>query len=98
MEFALLLFSILGIQIWRGLTHYHCRLTPEPSADGQWAIDPDNTRVCGGFNTCDLDAGQVCGSLYAEEWMNTFDQSKIQPEEMQSVDLNFGITNFDNIF
>ena len=41
MEFALLLFSILGIQIWRGLTHFHCRITPEP-IDGVWDIDPDN--------------------------------------------------------
>ena len=34
LEFALLLFAILGLQLWQGITHYHCRLTAEPSVDG----------------------------------------------------------------
>lgn len=33
--FALLVFSILGVQIWRGVTHYKCRTTLEP-VSGIW--------------------------------------------------------------
>jgi len=40
-EFALLLFSILGVQVWRGLTHFRCRTTQEP-VDGAWPIAEDN--------------------------------------------------------
>lgn len=91
MEFALLLFSILGIQIWRGLFNYHCRLTEFP-VDGVWEIDPENTRVCGGMNTCA--EGQYCGSLY-----DYYKGSNVVDENLhQGVDENFGITNFDNIF
>lgn len=65
--FALLVFSILGVQIWRGVTHFKCRTTEAP-IDGIWPIAEDNNDVCGGLNMCNADANQVCGSLRDPQW------------------------------
>lgn len=96
LEFATVLFAILGLQIWRGLSHFHCRTTEEPGADGIWAIVNNDYRVCGASYMCDSDAGQVCGTLYDPQWADIFDQSKI--EDIVRADNNWAITNFDNIF
>ena len=47
--FCLLIFAILGLQIWPGLTHYRCRQTPEP-VDGDWLVVAGDFRVCGGVH------------------------------------------------
>jgi hypothetical protein len=54
LAFTLLLFSILGSQMWAGLTNQRCRLTPEP-VDGDWLTVPDDFAVCGGMNQCRAD-------------------------------------------
>ena len=98
LEFALLLFSILGLQIWRGITHYHCRSTLEP-VDGIWPIVEDDMSICGdsGYNQCNIDDGEVCGSLRDEQWQDERYDTARQAEENR-VEMNWGITNFDNIF
>ena len=40
--FIFLIFAILGISQWIGVTHYRCRLTPEP-VDGDWPVVPGDT-------------------------------------------------------
>lgn len=54
--FSLLLFmfiilAILALNLWSGLQHNFCRLTPVPF-DGQWPIDPTQGWNCGGDAVC----------------------------------------------
>ena len=96
LEFALLLFSILGLQIWRGLTHFHCREIAEPLPDGTWPIPEENQLVCGGMNQCDASSGQVCGSLFDPQWKGLLLSN--EQLEITNASNNWGITNFDDIF
>lgn len=52
-------FAILGVNLFSGLLHYRCRLTPQP-VDGDWIADPNDLKVCGGYHSCNI----ACGSLY----------------------------------
>ena len=61
--FCLLIFAILGLQIWPGLTHYRCRLTEAP-VNGDWAVVDGDFRICGGVHQCNTTAGHACGSLF----------------------------------
>jgi hypothetical protein len=37
--FIMFIFAIFGLQIWNGVLHYRCRLTPLP-VDGDWIVAP----------------------------------------------------------
>lgn len=40
-------YATVGLQIWSGMIHNRCRLTPTP-IDGDWLPVPNDYRVCGG--------------------------------------------------
>ena len=92
LELALVLFAILGLQLWMGITHYHCHELEKPSDTGDWPLADDSLLACGGLRQCSLN--ETCGSLYDRKW--GFHLSQI--EELSSSENNWGITNFDNIF
>lgn len=49
--FIILLFSILGLQLFNGLLENRCRLTSDP-IDGFWQADPSTADICGGNLDC----------------------------------------------
>jgi hypothetical protein len=42
--FFFLIFAILGVNLFAGLTHYRCRETPTP-VDGDWVAIANDTRI-----------------------------------------------------
>ena len=96
--FFFAIFAILGISQWMGLTHYRCRLTEFPTADGIWPTVPGDTLLCG-ERVCPDYEGQptFCGSLIEYQQLHrnlTVDDIYIYSN---TPELNYGTTNFDNI-
>ena len=106
--FFFTIFAILGVSLWNGLGHYRCYLTewPDPKT-GVWELVPGDTQLCSakpdnGGRNCPKFKGKktFCGSRYV-----AFDTGKLPKnwtEKMLSDDtdindLNYGLTNFDNI-
>lgn len=44
--FFFLIFAILGVNLFTGLTHFRCRITKSP-VDGNWPVVQNDTRICG---------------------------------------------------
>ena len=44
--FFFLIFSILGMSLWIGATHYRCRETEHPE-NGDWTAVASDTELCG---------------------------------------------------
>jgi hypothetical protein len=42
--FFFLIFAILGVNLFAGLTHYRCRIDPEP-LNGMWPVVENDTRI-----------------------------------------------------
>jgi len=63
--FFFVLFSIFGVSVWGGLWDKRCRWTPTPE-DGDWPLNENDTRLCGGYHTCGT--FQHCGSLRETEF------------------------------
>jgi len=60
--FFILIMGILGMQMFTRDLYYRCRMTELPTDDyTQWAIDPNQARLCGGIYECN--PGTFCGSL-----------------------------------
>ena len=58
--FCYTIFSILGISIWNGKSHYRCYTTEKPE-DGEWELLADYPNLCSDvYNPCPLDS--YCGS------------------------------------
>ena len=77
--------------------------------DGEWLVVEDDDRVCGGVHKCAAELGQVCGSLLDPAIRHLLyktddlgNQVPLGEEDLykdsQIETLNYGITNFDNIF
>lgn len=86
--------------MWQGIIHYHCRETKYPE-NGEWKIQENSGLICGGPNYCDV----VCGSLFELELVNPdgikqfyhINNSVDLYKDSKNQDLNYGITNFDNL-
>lgn len=100
----ILTFAVFGLQMWSGVVHQRCRLTPHP-VDGDWPLVVGDERVCGSFHQCE--SGTFCGSLF-ETTLPDRDGNMITYElrpdvaanlyrDSVSRGQNFGITSFDNI-
>lgn len=58
--FCYIIFSILGISIWNGKTHYRCYVTEAP-IDGKWELLPEYPHLCSDdYYPCPADS--FCGS------------------------------------
>ncbi len=45
LAFIIVLFGILGLNLFSGLFEYRCRMTEAP-VNGKWPIDPTIERLC----------------------------------------------------
>lgn len=90
--FFFLIFAILGVNLYAGLTHYRWRETEFP-VDGDWIAIEDDTRLCG---TRKWNKGWWGSLIEAHDRdhnitiKNLYRDSKIE-------ELNYDLTNFDNI-
>ena len=55
------IYTILGVSLWAGSTHFRCRTTPEP-VNGDWPVIQSDTRVWGSRTW----SVGYCGSLVNE--------------------------------
>lgn len=89
-----LIFAILAVSLWAGVQNYRCRLTEFP-VDGDWPVFEEDTRICSANRECD--AGYYCGSLVA--WQDMYGDITVDIYRDSNIEeLNYGFTNFDNIF
>ena len=58
--FFFTIFAILGVSLWAGKVHHRCRITEFP-VDGDWEVDPADTRLCSDERKCP--ENRWCGSL-----------------------------------
>lgn len=86
------MFAIIGVNLFSGLQHNRCRLTPEP-VDGDWIADPTDLKACGGFHSCKV----ACGSLYDYNRTILYKVEDFN-RDSEIASLNYGITNFDYIW
>ena len=70
-------------------------MTPQP-VNGDWPVAPGDVKICGGFYNCP--APFTCGSLFQPEIRHLLNLTDDQLYKDTNVpELNWGITNFDNI-
>ncbi len=82
---SIIIFSLVGIGSFEGATHYYCRITPQP-VNGSWYVSPGDTYTCGSHHTCDENT--TCGSFYKYTRLS----------DNGSIEINYGNTNYDDIF
>ena len=93
----LFIFAVFGVQLFSGITHNRCRLTPKP-VSGDWKLAPGSAINCGGYSTCKNN--YTCGSLLdptlrSQLWALS---DKELYRDTLNPDFNWGISNFDNIY
>ena len=99
--FFFAIFAILGVSLWHGRVHYRCYRTEYPDENGIWEASPDNLRLCEHHESCEDfgDGYNFCGSRY--ELFYVENRGNLSPEEldvdMDIYELNYGITNFDDV-
>ena len=100
MAFFFLIFAILGVSLWDGTSHYRCYVTEFPDkATGKWELLESDTQLCSEYRQCP--EGSFCGSLYeaydAGQLPDDFSEDDLS-RDTKIIELNYGLTNFDNIF
>ena len=91
--FFFLIFAILGVNLYAGLGHYRWRETPYP-VNGDWVAIEGDTRLCG-ERSC---PEGTCGSLIeAHDKHHNITVGDLY-RDSDIKELNYGLTNFDNIF
>ena len=50
--FFFMIFALLGVTLWEGISHYRCYHEPVPFADGTWNIVEEDTRLCSSLRSC----------------------------------------------
>jgi hypothetical protein len=92
-SFIIMLFAILGLQQFTGVTYYRCRLTQKPLNSTYWPKSPLYTNVCSpnadGEYQCP--EGLYCGSPH--EYGISLEDDGVYDDPV----IQFGICSFDNI-
>lgn len=96
--FFFLIFAILGVSLWDGRVHYRCYETkwPHPKTY-EWTPIKNDTRLCGDYRACPVG---YCGSRFVARELGYLPQDTTPAVLLQDTDiydLNYGITNFDDI-
>lgn len=94
--FIFLVFSIIGVQLYKGNWDQRCRIDPAPS-NGQWAIEPDQHYLCGADLKCFSGYCPTKKELTSGEYTLEMHKQLLKANH-QTAALNFGVTNFDNVF
>ena len=90
----LTLFAIAGLNLYKGKLNYRCRTTPNP-INGSWPVNSSETRICGGIFSCA--ANETCGSNFDYTVSASNFVSGDLYNDSLIPQLNFGVTNFDNL-
>jgi len=94
LSFFMFFFALIGLTLWSDIFSNRCRETELPILGSFQALDHT---LCGGVRSCTK--GQYCtsyekvllkGSHFLSPLLGTVDEKKI-------IQLNYGLTNFDNI-
>jgi hypothetical protein len=92
--FIFIIFGILGVHQFAGAFYNRCRETEEPILNENnelyWPIDREILRLCGAQFSCPSE--RVCGHP------DDFDLDLETENISDLAEVNYGITNFDNIF
>jgi hypothetical protein len=97
--FFCLLFSVLGLSLWNDRFNYLCRIDEKPYHGGLRVNQKFNYTLCGGKNKCN-NHPELCLSSFTYYKNKTFLMSRAYywNEEINNINFNYGLTNFDNIF
>lgn len=93
--FFFMIFAILGVSLWAGTINYRCYQTEWPDEFGIWKVVEDDPHLCSSTRQCT--AGTFCSSRF-----DAFDAGYNISADSLRMDsdineLNYGLTNFDNI-
>lgn len=92
--FFFMIFAILGVSLYSGTVHARCYETEWPLPDGTWNIVEGDTRICSKVRPCD--PGAFCSTVI--EAQNAGYQVNAGLWDSSDIpELNYGLTNFDNI-
>lgn len=92
--FFFLIFAILGVSLWSGVIFQRCYMTDAP-VDGDWIVDGENGSLCDkSINPCA--SNRYCGSLAVASRAGLLPDIDIY-RDTDIEDLNFGISNFNNL-
>lgn len=95
--FFFIIFAILGVSLWDGKIHFRCYETEFPNEDGTWKLfKEENDFLCSADRTCP--AGSFCGSLFEAKEAGYYIKNENLWIDTSVKNLNYGITNFDNVF
>ena len=97
MIFFYFIFALFGLSLWSEAFTYRCRTTVEPIR-GLLTVNSSFSRLCGGTNDCDGNPEKCLSSVVYERNGTYFLDPRVEyRSDLYEVDLNWGITNFDNI-
>lgn len=98
--FFFMIYAILGVSLFDGRIHYRCYRTSEPNADGTWDLIEGDKALCSSERECEVG---FCRSLIQKSLES--EQAGVQVLSYEDLwqhtsitELNYGITNFDNLF
>lgn len=94
--FFLLLFCILGVNLWSESLDSRCRLTEEPKGD-IWEVDMEKNYLCGNDYLYPCKEDNYCGSVKYHMESQKIDIDTAY-RYIQIPELNYGITNFNNVY
>ena len=92
--FFFMIFAILGVSLWDGKIHYRCYETPEPLSDGSWKVIDKDKALCSSYRECPVG---YCNSMMNVTRMGYYLNETNMWVNSDIYELNYGITNFDNI-
>lgn len=91
--FFFLIFAILGVNLYAGTGHFRCRETPHP-INGDWVAIDDDTRLWG---SRDWPEGWWGSLIEAHDEDHNINSTVNLYRDSEIPELNYGLTNFDNI-
>ena len=94
--FFFMIFAILGVTLWEGKIHYRCYETPDPFPNGTWVVSKTDLSLCSDYRPCA--EGYYCRSKTTHPFFQGQQRFQNQSSDSEIKELNYGITNFDNIF
>ena len=97
--FIFILFAILGVYQYNGILYNACRTTEDPilspldNSTLSWPIDPATFRVCTitGMGLYNCPSSDFCGNP------SDFDLNAATDNVNVNAQINYGITQFDNL-
>lgn len=97
MLFFFILFGVFGTAIWSSLLTYRCRTSVSPQ-NGFLEVYQNSNQICGGSYKCLNNSTCLSITEFYDKKAFFFSPKLNLYQEQNIPDLNYGYTNFDNIF